>query len=293
MRKPFKSSNSITHFSRVQTAKLRKTLTKTLHNIKAKQKAIEDSKSNWFLKRRPKTISSLFPNMEKNNPIYLSTISNIKKNEKNTSRTKFTRPNTAFKNKKNDLAYIFTEKDEKAHLNEVQIHNLFTEKLWEKHNKEKNEDYTKKIAYKKLIMRARLLKAMKINIVLKQKLYDEYNEKYSSGNKLLSEKLKNRGKNKKSDSEDEYSYSESSEKIEKPNFNSLKHPDIFSNYEYTSLFKDYYCTPIELIKKIFNPEEQKIINLDPIFFRLNKEPFNGVPKNLRFISIYIVNCRIY
>ena len=280
MRKPFKSSNSITNFSRVQTAKMRKTLTKTLQNIKTKR-ANEDSKSNYILKTRPKTLSSYFPNMEKINPIYLSTTNN-NINEKNTSRTKFTRPNTAYKNSKYNLASKFMEKNEKAHLNEVQIHNLFTEKLWEKHNKEKNEDYTKKIAYKKLIMRARLLKAMKINIVLRKNIYDEYNEKYSTGNKLLSEKLKNKNKNKKSDSEDDYSYSDTSEKIEKPNFNSLKHPDIFSNYEYTSLFKDFHCTPVELIKKIFNPEEQKIINLDPIFFRLNKEPFNGVQKNLRF-----------
>ena len=33
---------------------------------------------------------------------------------------------------------------------------------------------------------------------------------------------------------------------------------------------------------VLHETEQKIINLDPIFFRLNKEPFNGVQKNLRF-----------
>jgi hypothetical protein len=46
-------------------------------------------------------------------------------------------------------------------------------------------------------MRAKLLKAMKSNIVLRKQQYDEYNEKYSTGNKLLSEKLKNRNKKKK------------------------------------------------------------------------------------------------
>ena len=32
-----------------------------------------------------------------------------------------------------------------------------------------------------------------------------------------------------------------------------------------------------------------MINLDPIFFRLNKEPFNGVQKNLRFNLKYKLN----
>ena len=275
MKKPYKSSNSITNYSRAQTAKLRKTLTKTLQNIRNK-KLNEDSKSNFLIHKRP--ITAYLQNMKQINPIYLSTNSN---NNKNSSFKNLTRPNS----EKYNLTTKFTEKNEyqKAHLNEVNIQNLFTEKLWEKNNKEKNEDYTKKLAYRKLIMRARLLKAMKNNIVLKQNQYNEYNEKYSKGNKLLSEKLKNRNKFKKNESDDEDSYSESSEKEPPlPNFNSLKYPDLFSNYEFTSLFKDYHCTPLELIKKIFNPEEQKIINLDPIFFRLNKEPFTGVQKNLRF-----------
>ena len=283
MRKPFKSSNSITNYTRAQTAKLRKTLSKTLQKVK-NQRDNQESKSNYFIPKRPKTPTSYFLNMEQINPTHLSTINNNIYN-KNTSRTKFTRPNTSNTKKYNITSNTEKNEYQKAHLNEVNIQNLFTEKLWEKHNKEKNEDYTKKLAYKKLIMRAKLLKAMKINIVLKKKQFEEYNEKYSTGNKLLSDKLKYRNKNnnKKDESEDEYSYSDSPEKPpDPPNFNSLKHPDIFSNYEYTSLFKDFHCTPIELIKKIFNPEEQKIINLDPIFFRLNKEPFNSVQKNLRF-----------
>ena len=277
MKKPFKSSNSISNYSRAQTAKIRKTLTQTLKNIRNK-KLNEDSKSNYLINKRPKTATTYFQNLKIINPIYLQTNSNI--NNKNSSFKNFTRPSTA----KYNLTSKLTDKSEyqKAHLNEVNIQNLFTEKLWEKNNKEKNEDYTKKLAYKKLIMRARLLKAMKNNIVLKQSKYNEYNEKYSKGNKLLSEKLKNRNKFQKDDIDDD-SYSESTEKEPPPpNFNSLKHPDIFSNYEFTSLFKDYHCTPLELIKKIFNPEEQKIINLDPIFFRLNKEPFTCVQKNLRF-----------
>ena len=273
--------NSINNLSRAQTAKLRKTLIKTLKNVKTKR-TNEEYKTN-FNKTRPKTASSLFPNMENNNQICLSSMTN---NNKNTSHTKFSRPHTSHKNNmkyNQSLKLLERQEYQKAHLNEVQIQNLFTEKLWEKHNKEKNEDYTKKIAYKKLIMRARLLKAMKINIVLKKQQYDEYNEKYSTGNKMLSEKLRYKNKNKKNESDDSYSSSDMSEKKqERPNFNSLKHPEIFSNYEYTSLFKDFHCTPIELIKKIFNPDEQKIIHLDPIFFRLNKEPFNGVQKNLRF-----------
>ena len=282
MRKPFKSSNSKTNFSRAQTAKMRKTLEKTLERVKS-NKNNQEFKSNYISRKRPKTASSYFLNMEKINPIYLST-SGTNIYTKNTSRSKITRPNTSYKNPIYNLTTNLDKNEyHKAHLNEIQIQNLYTEKLWEKHNKEKSEDYTKKLAYKKLIMRARLLKAMKINIVLKKKQYDEYNEKYSTGNKLLSEKLKNRNKKNKNESEDEDSYSDSSEKPpEKPNFNSLKHPDIFSNYEYTSVYRDYYATPVELIKKIFTPEEQKLIILDPIFFRLNKDPFGGVQKNLRF-----------
>ena len=49
MKKPFKSSNSIANYSRAQTAKIRKTLTKTLKNIRNK-KLNEDSKSNLFHK---------------------------------------------------------------------------------------------------------------------------------------------------------------------------------------------------------------------------------------------------
>ena len=95
--------------------------------------------------------------------------------------------------------------------------------------------------------------------------------------------MRNRGKIIKNDSDDDYSDSDSASKPpERPNFNSIKHPDIFSTYEFTSLFQDFHCTPLELIKKIFNSDEQKIINLDPIYFRLNKEPFTGVQKNLRF-----------
>ena len=281
MRKVYKNLHSIhNNLSRAQTARMRKNLTKTLYNIKTRR-TNEEHKNNYF-KIRPKTASLNSPFIETNNQIYLS--SYVNNNNKNTSRTKFTRPNTSYKNKYNQSLKL-SERNEyqKAHLNEVQIQNLFTEKLWEKHKKEKNEDYTKKIAYKKLIMRARLLKAMKNNIVLRKQKFDEYNEKYSTGNKLLSEKVKYRNKIKKIEDEDDISSSDSSDKKpELPNFNSLKYPDIFSDYEYTSLFKDFHCTPIELIKKIFTPDEQKIIHLDPIFFRLNKEPFNGVQKNLRF-----------
>ena len=47
-------------------------------------------------------------------------------------------------------------------------------------------------------------------------------------------------------------------------------------------FKIFFCTPLELIKKIFNYDEQKIIKLDPIFFRFNREPFLGLQKNMGF-----------
>ena len=97
-------------------------------------------------------------------------------------------------------------------------------------------------------MRAKLLKAMKTNIVLRKKEFDEYNTKYYKGSKLLSDKLRNK---KRKDSEDSFSDNDDNEKKERPNFISIKQPDIFSEYEYTALFQDYYCSPLELIKKIF------------------------------------------
>ena len=127
--------NSINNLSRAQTAKLRKTLIKTLKNVKTKR-TNEEYKTN-FNKTRPKTASSLFPNMENNNQICLSSMTN---NNKNTSHTKFSRPHTSHKNNmKYNQSLKLSERQEyqKAHLNEVQIQNLFTEKLWEKHNKEK------------------------------------------------------------------------------------------------------------------------------------------------------------
>lgn len=54
-------------------------------------------------------------------------------------------------------------------------------------------------------MRAKLLKAIKYNIILKDKQFEEFNQKYSSGNKYLGEKLRNRGKIIRNDSDDDYS----------------------------------------------------------------------------------------
>ena len=251
MKKSNKKQNTIKVLSRAQTAKIRKNLEKTFFNLRIKNK----SRQKYKLTNVPvksfyeKKISQLsLPPMEYNN----------------------------------DNNLIFQEQDEyqKAHLNEINIQNLFTEKLWEKNNLEKNEDYTKNIAYKKLIMRAKLLKAMKTNIVLRKKEFDEYNTKYYKGSKLLSEKLKN--KKRKDSDDDSISDNDNNEIKERPNFITIKQPDIFSEYEYTALFQDYYCSPLELIKKIFTYDEQKIIKLDPIFFRLNKGPFSGVQENMGF-----------
>ena len=251
MKKSNKKQNTIKVLSRAQTAKIRKNLEKTFFNLRIKNK----SRQKYKLTNVPvksfyeKKISQLsLPPMEYNN----------------------------------DNNLIFQEQDEyqKAHLNEINIQNLFTEKLWEKNNLEKNEDYTKNIAYKKLIMRAKLLKAMKTNIVLRKKEFDEYNTKYYKGNKLLSEKLKN--KKRKDSDDDSISDNDNNDIKERPNFITIKQPDIFSEYEYTALFQDYYCSPLELIKKIFTYDEQKIIKLDPIFFRLNKGPFSGVQENMGF-----------
>ena len=251
MKKSNKKQNTIKVLSRAQTAKIRKNLEKTFFNLRIKNK----SRQKYKLTNVPvksfyeKKISQLsLPPMEYNN----------------------------------DNNLIFQEQDEyqKAHLNEINIQNLFTEKLWEKNNLEKNEDYTKNIAYKKLIMRAKLLKAMKTNIVLRKKEFDEYNTKYYKGSKLLSEKLKN--KKRKDRDDDSISDNDNNDIKERPNFITIKQPDIFSEYEYTALFQDYYCSPLELIKKIFTYDEQKIIKLDPIFFRLNKGPFSGVQENMGF-----------
>ena len=245
-----KENNTIKILSRAQTAKIRKNLGKTFFNLNLKNKS------------RQKNILN----------IPFASYHDYKLSQLSLPPTEY--------NNENKLT--FKEQDEeyqKAHLNEINIKNLFTEKLWEKNNLEKNEDYTKKIAYKKLIMRAKLLKAMKTNIVLRKKEFDEYNTKYYKGIKLLSDKLKNK---KRKDSEDSFSDNDDNEKKERPNFISIKQPDIFSEYEYTALFQDYYCSPIELIKKIFNYDEQKIIKLDPIFFRLNKGPFLGIQEKIGF-----------
>ena len=287
MKKIDSNLSSIIHLSRAQTAKMKKTLVKTLKNIKTKRTK-DDTKLNQKPKR-PKTTSSYFSHrdLQKINPIYLSTNENNFYN-KTTTRTKYSRysrPNISYGPQKNNQSNKVTEKNEnhKTYFNEMQILNLFNDKQRDKNDDENNDDYLKKIQYKKLIMRAKLLKAMKYNIILKNKQFEEFNQKYSSGNKYLGEKLRNRGKIIRNDSDDDYSDSDSASKApERPNFNSLKHPDIFSTYEFTSLFQDFHCTPLELIKKIFNSDEQKIINLDPIYFRLNKEPFTGVQKNLRF-----------
>ena len=246
-----KEKNTIKILSRAQTAKIRKNLGKTFFNLNLKNKS------------RQKNIILNIP---------FASYHDYKLSQLSLPPTEY--------NNENKLT--FKEQDEeyqKAHLNEINIKNLFTEKLWEKNNLEKNEDYTKKIAYKKLIMRAKLLKAMKTNIVLRKKEFDEYNTKYYKGSKLLSDKLKNK---KRKDSEDSFSDNDDNEKKERPNFISIKQPDIFSEYEYTALFQDYYCSPIELIKKIFNYDEQKIIKLDPIFFRLNKGPFLGIQEKIGF-----------
>lgn len=284
MKKIDSNLSSVVHLSRAQTAKMRKTLVKTLQNIKTKRTK-DDTKINSKSKR-PKTTSSYFSHrdIQKMNPIYLLTNENNLYN-KTTSRTKYSRPNTSYGIPKNNKSNKVNEKNEnhKTYFNEMQIFNLFNDKQRDKNDEENSDNYIKKIQYKKLIMRAKLLKAMKFNIILKDKQFEEFNQKYSSGNKLLGDKLRNRGKIIRNDSDDDYSDSDSESKApERPNFNSIKHPDIFSTYEFTSLFQDFHCTPLELIKKIFNSDEQKIINLDPIFFRLNKEPFTGVQKNLRF-----------
>ena len=250
MEKDIKKEEKIKTLSRAQTAKIRQNLEKAFFDIKSKKL---NSKKKFNSLNRPLTTF----HDEKLSQLYL--------------------PPPEFYSE-DQMKIKETNEYQKAHLNEINIQNLFTEKLWSKNNFEKNEDYTKKIAYKKLMMRAKLLKAMKTNIVLRKLEFDEYNAKYYKGSKLLSEKLK---KKKIKDDDDDPSFKEN-EKQEKANFNTIKRPDIFSEYEYTSLFQDFYCSPIELIKKIFSYDEQKIIKLDPIFFRLNKRPFTGVQKNMGF-----------
>ena len=272
------------NLSRVQTAKIQKTLATTFKNLSSKKK--KEETKNTFIKR-PESVKTYFSYKEKMNSkfftkneinnIYNNIISPIKK-------PKYSRPNTSYKIKKSYKNIKLLEKKELHKKNLNEIHHLLSEKY--KDNKENNKDYIKEMQYKKLIMRAKLLKAMKQSIILKNSQYEEFKEKYTSGNKLLSDKLKNRFKTKikKNESyDDDFSNSNSIPKTpERADFNSLKHPDIFSKYEFTPRFQDFHCTPLELIKRTFNSDEQRIIDLDPFFFRLNKEPFIGVEKNLRF-----------
>lgn len=265
-----------TTFSRVQTAKMRKTLEKTLKNVRIKRS--EQDFFNNCLNRPTSTNSNLLSNRQPKSRPYSNTKCRKFENLKDLKETK----------ENIDNLNIF----QKTKLSEIQIQNLFTEKLRDKNNEDENE--IKKITYKKLIMRAKLLKGIKKNIVLKERQFEKYIEKYSSGNVNLEDKIKyrnniykrkkNKNKNKNNESdEDEISDIEIKDKKPvKPDFNAIKRPELFSSYELSSRFQDFYCTPLELLKKIFTKDEQNIINLDPIFFRLNRSPFNGVQENLRF-----------
>ena len=284
MRKVYSCTNTIPNLSRAQTSKMRNILIKTLHNIKIKQSSTKNKNTE---SKRPKTSFSYLGKKAKINQKYILAKEN-NNNIQTPYRTIYSRPNTSPKNINkinNDQNIKINEKNGQLspHLNDILNQKLISEILNEKKNKEMIEDYEKKLQYRKLIMRAKLLKAIKSSIILKESQYNEFQEKYSTGNKLLSDKIKNRGKIVKEESSDDISESDSDKKgPERPDFYTPKHPDIFSKYEVTSPFQDFYCTPLELIKKVFNTEEQKIINLDPIYFRLDKEPFTGVQKNLRF-----------
>ena len=269
------SANSIP-LSRAQTAKIRKILTHTFNNLKGKHQQIQTTNNNFYQKHsktRPISTLSGFLSLQKVSS--LDSFTNSSKNNLN-----------IISNSPTKSSYDKQKEFKRNKMTEICIQNLFTAKMLHKKFDKKKTDNSKNINYRKLVMRAKLLKAIKQNIVLKQNKYEEYNEKFNTGNKSLSNKIKNRKqKHKPFDS----SFSKLNEndsndgtKNEKPDFNSLRYPELFSTYQVSAVFQDYHYTPMELIKKIFNKEERKIVDLDPMFFRLNKEPFCGVAKNLRF-----------
>ena len=250
--------------SRVQTAKLRKTLQKTIKTVQNKRLSSGNIKTCY---------QKIHPITSRSNFLSLGLTDNLSNEnlQKNKSIIK-TRTKSSYCNNR-------LKEFKKTKLSEIRIQNLFTEKLrYKDKNNKKSFKFSDDMGYKKLIMRAKLLKAAKNNIVLRTKKYEEYINKYSVGNKTLSDKLKN-----KEHSIDESDSSSGKKKeIPKTNFNLSKNPEVFSTYQTTALFEDYHCTPMELIKKVFNEDERKIIDLDPIFFRLNKEPFCGITKTLGF-----------
>ena len=261
--------------SRAQTAKIRKALTNAFNSIKEKQQQFQTTNSTYYQKpthTRPVSTLSNFLSFQKVNQFDSFSSSKNNLNVISNSRIK--------------SSYDKLKEFKKNKVTEICIQNLFTAKMRHKKNEEKKIDYSKNINYQKLVMRAKLLKAVKQNIVLRKNKYDEYKEKFSTGNKSLSNKIKYRRQKHKffdnSFSKINEDDSDNKTKVEKPDFNSLKYPDLFSTYQVTTLFHDFHYTPMELIKKIFTKEERKIVDLDPVFFRLNKEPFTGVTKNLRF-----------
>ena len=264
--------------SRAQTAKIRKALTNTFNNLKEKQH------------QHQTTNISYYQNTKNSNTRPLSTVSNFISLQKVNSLESF---NNSSKNNLNIISNSRIKSScdklkefKKNKVTEICIQNLFTAKMRHKKIEEKKMDYSKNINYQKLVMRAKLLKAVKQNIVLKKNKYDEYNEKFNTGNKSLSNKIKYRKQKHKlfDNSFSKINRNDSDDKIknEKPDFNSFKYPELFSTYQVTTFYHDFHYTPMELIKKVFSKEERKIVDLDPVFFRLNKEPFSGITKNLRF-----------
>ena len=254
--------------SRVQTAKLRKTLQKTINSIQKKRMSSGNIRNNSSKIKQAASSGSNF--------LSFRSIENLSK--ENLYKNKNILESRAKSSYSNKLKTF-----KKTKLTEIRIQNLFTEKLFKNiKNSKNNFKAADDIAYKKLVMRAKLLKAAKNNVVLRAKDFEEFNKKFYVGSKTLSDKL-NHNKFCNDDEDDSFSKDKKNKKIiQKPNFNLPKKPDVFSTYQTTTFFQDYYCTPMELIKKCFNEDERKIIDLDPVFFRLNKEPFCGIAKTLGF-----------
>jgi hypothetical protein len=234
----FRTNETVPVLSKKNTHTIKRILLKTFKRINSKRTKETDNINETNIELKRPTIS-----IYKNKSIP-STVSN------KTSKI------INYREKKDNI---------KSHLNEIIINNLLEEKYRDSKRAkiEDKEKYSNKIIYQKLIMRAKLLKALKTNIVLKKNIYNRYVKKYPSDNQTLSQKIFNPNNHNQ-------------------NIKTSRFPKLFSNYAYSPLFRDLYCTPDELINRLFTDEQKRIINLDPVFFKMDKEPFDGISKDFIF-----------
>ena len=133
----------------------------------------------------------------------------------------------------------------------------------EKEKQMLQKDYD--LLFKKIKLKARLFKLMKNNIILKEKDYTSLYTKYyefaerNNNNKFFDSKNINKTF------------------VTKKTSNS----PLFLEYKPSMKFLDYHLTARECLNKGFSNKEKNILYSDPIFFRLNKEPFLSLRKKIK------------